>query len=136
MPSAMTRTDVALAITAGLLVAAGCRQQEPQASAPTPPVETTASAELAAPVIPGPSGKGVMHAMLRVGNSAIMMADAWPGAWEQGPDGSATAGLFLYVDDCDALFDRAIAAGCDVIFPVNDMFGQEATAITSGRVAG
>jgi uncharacterized glyoxalase superfamily protein PhnB len=79
-------------------------------------------AELAGPVVPGPEGKGVMHVMLTMGNSRIMMADAWPGAWEQGPDGSATAGLFLYVDDCDAVFNRATEAGCEPIFPVDDMF--------------
>lgn len=79
-------------------------------------------AELTAPVVTGPEGKGVMHAMLTVGDSHIMMADAWPGAWEQGPDGSATAGLFLYVDDCDALMNRATEAGCDTIFAAEDMF--------------
>jgi uncharacterized glyoxalase superfamily protein PhnB len=79
-------------------------------------------AELAGPVVPGPEGKGVMHVMLTMGNSRIMMADAWPGAWEQGPDGSATAGLFLYVDDCDAVFNRATEAGCEPIFPADDMF--------------
>jgi uncharacterized glyoxalase superfamily protein PhnB len=79
-------------------------------------------AELAEPVVPGPDGKGVMHAMLRFGDSHVMMADAWPGSWETGPEGSATAGLYVYVDDCDRLFKRATEAGCDVIFPVNDMF--------------
>ena len=79
-------------------------------------------AEPAGPVVPGPEGKGVMHAMLKIGNSHVMMADAWPGSWETGPAGNATAGLFVYVDDCDKLLDRATVAGCEVIFPVADMF--------------
>ena len=79
-------------------------------------------AELAAPVAQGPGGKGVMHAMLKLGNSHIMMADAWPGAWEKAPQGGATAGLFIYVEDCDRLLERATKAGCEVIFPMADMF--------------
>jgi uncharacterized glyoxalase superfamily protein PhnB len=79
-------------------------------------------AELVSPVVPGPEGKGVMHAQLKLGNSHVMMADAWPGSWEVGPSGSATAGLFVYVDDCDKLFHRAIEAGCETIFPLADMF--------------
>lgn len=79
-------------------------------------------AELAGPIAKAPGGKGVMHAMLRIGSSPIMMADAWPGSWEQGPQQSATAGLFVYVDDCDAFFNRAAESGCEVIFPMNDMF--------------
>ena len=79
-------------------------------------------AELAGPVATGPGGKGVMHALLKMGNAQLMMADAWPGMWETGPEGAATAGLFVYVDDCDALFTRAAEAGCEVIFPMNDMF--------------
>jgi uncharacterized glyoxalase superfamily protein PhnB len=79
-------------------------------------------AELAGPVAKAPDGKSVMHAMLKIGNSHIMMADAWPGAWEKAPQGSATAGLFVYVEDCDRLFERATKAGCETIFPMADMF--------------
>jgi uncharacterized glyoxalase superfamily protein PhnB len=79
-------------------------------------------AEAMAPPVPAPDGKSVMHAMLRIGSSHVMMADAWPGAWERGPEDGATAGLFVYVDDCDALFERATAAGCEAIAPMADMF--------------
>src|SRR5881396_1828608 len=64
-------------------------------------------AELAGPAVPSPDGQRVMHAMMKIGNSHVMMADAWPGAWEQAPKGSATAGIFVYVDECDKTFDRA-----------------------------
>ena len=79
-------------------------------------------AEIAGPIAPAPGGKGVMHAMLKIGNSHVMMADAWPGAWEKGPQGSTTAGLFVYVEDCDRVFDRATRAGCETLFPMADMF--------------
>ena len=57
----------------------------------------------------GPDGK-VMHAELRIGNSIIMVNDVMMG---KGPKayGGSPASLWLYVDDCDALFNRAVAAG-------------------------
>lgn len=79
-------------------------------------------AELAAPVAHGPDGKSVMHALMKLGNSHVMMADAWPGQWEQSPKGSTTASLFVYVENCDQLFERALKAGCESIFPMADMF--------------
>ena len=79
-------------------------------------------AELAAPVVPAPGGKGVMHAMLKIGNSHVMMADAWPGQWEKAPQTSTTVGLFLYVEDSYRVFERALRAGCEMIFPLADMF--------------
>ncbi len=79
-------------------------------------------AELAGDVAYAPNGKTVMHAMMKIGNSHVMMADAWPGAWEKAPNGSATAGLFLYVEDCDRLFERAVKAGCESLFPMADQF--------------
>jgi len=79
-------------------------------------------AEIVGGVAKGPDGNSIMHAMLKLGDSHIMMADAWPGSWEKAPQGSATAGLFVYVEDCDRLFDRATKAGCETIFPMADMF--------------
>ncbi len=79
-------------------------------------------AEVAAPVVLGPDGKSVAHAMLKLGDSHIMMADARPDMWEQGPDGSASAGQFLYVEDCDELYQRALAAGCEVVDEMMDAF--------------
>jgi len=58
----------------------------------------------------GPDGK-VLHAELRIGDSSIMVNDAMMGA--KGPKalGGSPASLWIYVEDCDALFNRAIAAG-------------------------
>jgi PhnB protein len=68
-----------------------------------------------------PDGK-VMHAELRVGNSRIMMNDAVMGG--KGPKelGGSPAGLWLYVDDCDVLFNRAVTAGATVEMPLGDQF--------------
>lgn len=70
----------------------------------------------------GPDGKSVMHSVMQIGDSMIMMSDAWPGQWEMGPKENATAGLFIYTEDCDALMDQAVAAGCDELFATADMF--------------
>ena len=79
-------------------------------------------AKLSGEVATGPGGDGVMHAMLRIGDANLMMADAWPGSWEKGPETAATMGLWLYVEDCDALFERAAGAGCEVVMPMMDAF--------------
>ena len=58
----------------------------------------------------GPDGK-IMHAEIRIGDSLIMLMDAMMGG--KGPKalGGSPASLWLYVQDCDALFKRAVAAG-------------------------
>ncbi len=58
----------------------------------------------------GPDGK-IMHAELRIGDSRIMLNDAMMGG--KGPKalGGSPASLWIYVEDCDALFNRAVAAG-------------------------
>jgi PhnB protein len=69
----------------------------------------------------GPDGK-VMHAELRIGNSRFMVSDVLMGM--KGPQayGGSPASLWLYVENCDALFDRAVAAGAKVQMPLADQF--------------
>jgi uncharacterized glyoxalase superfamily protein PhnB len=70
----------------------------------------------------GPGGK-LMHALVRIGNSHIMLHDLFP---EMGAspiaEGQWPMTLNLYVEDCDALFNQAVAAGCTVKFPLADQF--------------
>lgn len=80
------------------------------------------NAAVAGDIAYGPDGKSVMHAMIRIGDSNIMMADAWPGGWEKGPIDGITAGIFLYVDDCDALYHQSVNAGCKVMSEMMDAF--------------
>ncbi len=61
----------------------------------------------------GPDGK-VMHAELRIGDSRIMLNDAMGGGKGPKAFGGSPVSLWLYVDDCDALFNRALAAGGQV----------------------
>ena len=58
----------------------------------------------------GPDGR-ILHAEISIGNSRVMLHDAMMGA--KGPKslGGSPAALWLYVENCDALFNRALAAG-------------------------
>jgi len=58
----------------------------------------------------GPDGK-IMHAEIRIGDSPIMLMDAMMGMKGPKAFGGSPASLWLYVEDCDALFNRAVVAG-------------------------
>jgi len=68
------------------------------------------------PQMPLPPGWGekIMHAEIRIGDSRIMLNDAMMGG--KGPQalGGSPASLWIYVEDCDAMFNRAVAAGAQV----------------------
>lgn len=70
-----------------------------------------------------PSGK-VGHAEIKVGNSPIMLADEFPEMDFRGPQslGGSPVSILLYVEDVDARFKRAIAAGAKELRPVKDQF--------------
>ena len=80
------------------------------------------NAELIGNIAESPDGKSVWHAMIKIGNSHIMMGDAMPGGYETGPKGTSTVGIWLYVEDCDAWFDRAVKAGAEPAMPPMDAF--------------
>jgi uncharacterized glyoxalase superfamily protein PhnB len=61
----------------------------------------------------GPDGK-IMHAELRIGDSLIMMNDVMGGGKGPKATGGSPMSLWIYVEDCDALFNRAVAAGAQV----------------------
>ena len=71
----------------------------------------------------GPGGK-VMHAELSIGDSAVMVSDAMP----QWPAKSNS--LYVYVDDVDATYKRALHAGAtSVRAPENAFYGDRNSAI-------
>lgn len=73
--------------------------------------------------LPGPDGK-VMHAMLRFGDSPLMLMDEGPDCGAFGPtslQGSPVT-LHLYVENVDAVVAQAVAAGARVTMPVAEMF--------------
>jgi PhnB protein len=73
--------------------------------------------------VPGPQGK-LMHAQIRIGDSAIMLVDEFPEHGGLGPKmlkGSPVT-IHLYVDNVDAFVDRAVKAGAKITMPVADQF--------------
>ena len=69
----------------------------------------------------GPDGK-IMHAELKIGDSRFMVNDVMAG--NKGPQayGGSPASLWLYVENSDALFNRAVGAGATVQMPLADQF--------------
>jgi PhnB protein len=74
--------------------------------------------------MPGPDGKGVMHAELRIGDSIIMMGDEHPQEPCKSAEtmGGSPISFYVYVENVDAAFARAIEAGAEARMPVQDMF--------------
>ena len=70
-----------------------------------------------------PDGKGVMHAQLKIGDSRLMLGNEFPPTCLSPKSrGGTTVSMYLYVENADALFDRAVKAGCTVKMPMNDAF--------------
>ena len=70
-----------------------------------------------------PGGK-IGHAEIKIGDSIIMLGDEMPGSACQSPQsvGGTTSGVMLYVENVDAVFNQAVAAGAQVDAAVADMF--------------
>jgi PhnB protein len=62
----------------------------------------------------GPDGK-IMHADLKIGDSHIYANDAMMGGKGAKSFGGSPTSFWIYVQDCDALFNRALAAGARVL---------------------
>jgi PhnB protein len=71
----------------------------------------------------GPAGK-IGHAEIKIGNSILMLADEMPGGGNRAPQslGGTTSGIFLYVNDVDSSYKRAVDAGARGDAPPTDMF--------------
>lgn len=71
----------------------------------------------------GPGG-GIVHAEIRIGDSPMMLSDEMPGMGSRSPKslGASTGSLYLYVDNVDSWYERAIAAGATARMPVMNMF--------------
>jgi PhnB protein len=70
-----------------------------------------------------PGGK-VGHAEMQLGDSRIMLADAFPQSSTRPPKelGGTSASLFMYVEDVDAVVKQAVDAGATVTMEVADQF--------------
>jgi PhnB protein len=70
-----------------------------------------------------PDGR-LMHAMIMIGNSVVMLNDAYPEWGGKGPKalGGTPIAVHLYVEDADKAFKKALKAGATVAMPIADMF--------------
>jgi PhnB protein len=60
-------------------------------------------------------GAKIMHAEVLIGDSIVMLSDAVR-------EPAQPANLFLYVEDVDRTFAKAVKAGATILMPVQDMF--------------
>lgn len=73
--------------------------------------------------MPGPDGK-IMHAMVRIGDSMVMLNDEYPDMGAKSPKtiGATGVTMNLYVDNADTVFSQATKAGASVVMPLADQF--------------
>lgn len=78
-----------------------------------------------------PDGESIVHSELVVGDSPFFVNDEFPdhGVLSPMTVGGTAVTLHLYVADVDALFERAVAAGAEVVFPLQDCFWGDRYAI-------
>ena len=71
-----------------------------------------------------PDGK-VVHSEIRIGGSLVFLTDEGDdrnGVAPSSVGGLVTAIMALNVSDVDALWERAVAAGCEIVYPLADQF--------------
>ena len=72
---------------------------------------------------PAEDGERLLHSHLGINGASVMLSDDFPefrgGAAAPAPSGVT---LHLTVDDADRWFERAVAAGCEVVMPLADQF--------------
>lgn len=81
---------------------------------------------------PSPTGRGIMHATIQIGNSIVMMGDENPGPSYKSAEtlGGSPISLYVYVPNADAAFKQAVEAGGTATMPVADQFwGDRAGSI-------
>jgi PhnB protein len=82
---------------------------------------------------PGPDGKSIMHAEIKIGDSTIMLCDEMPqmGILSPVSTGGPSGAIYLYVNDSDSTFSKAISNGAKPLMPMMDGFwGDRVGAIS------
>jgi PhnB protein len=78
--------------------------------------------------MPMPDGR-IGHAELQIGDSVIMLADENPQMNIKSPEtlGGTSNSLHVYLENVDAIVDRAVKAGAKLLRPVADQFYGDRT---------
>jgi PhnB protein len=71
----------------------------------------------------GSNGK-IMHAELRIGDSIVMLADENPTTGVMSPQtiGGFSVGLHVYVENVDAVIQKAVENGAKMLRPIKNQF--------------
>jgi PhnB protein len=65
------------------------------------------------------------HAEIRLGDSVIMLSEAMGGEYKP-----TTAGMHLYVENCDATYQRALKAGAtSTMQPADQFYGDRSAGV-------
>jgi PhnB protein len=78
---------------------------------------------------PGPDGNAA-HSLLTINGGMIILEAEWPSLASRAPqqDGSSPVVIFVYVEDVDAVMERAVTAGAKILFPPKNQFWGDRTA--------
>lgn len=76
----------------------------------------------------GPDGK-IMHAEIRIGDSIMMLGDEMPQHGGKGPKsiGGTPVAFFVYSEDVDSAWKKAVDAGGKPIVPLENQFWGDRT---------
>ncbi len=85
--------------------------------------ERAFDAEEIPPRMTGPDGT-VAHAQVRIAGSIVMLADEWPDGPTSAPSnlGGTSCAVYIYHDEVERLWDQAVGAGAEVVFPLELQF--------------
>lgn len=77
--------------------------------------------------MPGPDGKRIMHAAIRIGNNFVFLVDDFPefcGGKSESPKAlqGTPVTIHRFVPNVDEAIKRAVDAGATVLMPAQDMF--------------
>jgi PhnB protein len=74
--------------------------------------------------MPAPDSGRLMNAMIRIGDSMMMLVDEMPEFGALGPKAlkGTPVTMHMYVENADASFERAVQAGATPVLPLADMF--------------
>ncbi len=67
-------------------------------------------------------GKRLMHIHLRINGGSLMMSDEFPEYSKSQVRDMGGFTIHLQVDDTDAWWNRAVAAGCEIRMPLENQF--------------
>lgn len=78
-----------------------------------------------------PGSDKIMHAALQIGTSVLFVQDEIERFPRKAPKGTSSCAFFLYVEDCDAAYKRAVDAGMTSQSGPEDMFWGDRTAVVN-----